>query len=431
MVEKDPIVRRFLDDVCRHVRAKELHPEIREELGGHIADRAEWLQVEGYTEEEALREAVNQMGSSEAIGKSLQQAHRPLLNWKMLVIIALMAMIGIFAALNVQYSGSVPHISGLLEKKALLTGIGLIALVGFYFSDYRKLLKYADTIFLMSLGLMVVTLLNETTVNGSAAYLRLGHFGINTMELSLLMLLMSLAGMKSDRQLGWLEGSIQFMFRGLVPIWLFSLGGSMPLGLIYVIGYLFITWHTNKSRKQLLIFGLPIVGLFALFLSQVGQVRYRIAAFFNPTNGEDYQLIQTANAIRSAGWTGNGFAAPNDMLPYIQSESLFPYLIYCFGWGAAILIGLLVLLFLKEIWRMTTSLHDPVAQRVTIAFTTVLAFHMLWPILMAFGLVPFASIELAFIAFGGTTQILYFAAVGIILSMYRRKNMLPSAKVAG
>lgn len=428
MVEKEPIVRQFLDDVCRHVRAKELHPEIREELSSHIADRAESLQFEGYGEEAALQEAVHQMGSSVAIGKNLQQAHRPLVNWKMLVIIAMMAVIGIFAAFNAQSSPS--HYFNTFEKKALLTGIGFLVLVGFYFTDYRKLLKYADAIFFMTLGLMVFTLLHGSSINGSKSYLSLGPLGINAMELSLLLLLMSLAGQKRERLLGWSEMFIQFMYRGLVPTWLFSMGGSLSLGLIYVIGYLLITWHANRNMKQLLIFGLPIVGLFTLILSQVGQLQDRLTSFFNPKQGENFQLIQTAEAIRSAGWAGHGFAARNDMLPYIQSESLFPYLIYCFGWGAAIIIGLLVLLFLMEIWRMTTSLHDPVAQRVTIAFTTVLAFHMLWPILMAFGMVPFASIELPFIA-GGTSQTLYFAAMGIVLSMYRRKNMLPSAQIAG
>ncbi|WP_422659421.1 FtsW/RodA/SpoVE family cell cycle protein [Paenibacillus sp. EC2-1] len=427
MIEKELIVHQFLDDVCRHVRAKELHSEIREELSGHIADRAESLQLEGYSEETALKEAVNQMGSSVAIGKNLQHAHRPLLNWKMLVIIVLMAIIGIFAAFNAQSSPG--HYFNTVEKKALLTGIGLLVLVGFYFTDYRKLLKYADAIFFMTLGLMVFTLLNGLSINGSKSYLSLGSFGINVMELSLLLLLMSLAGQKREKLLGWFEMFIQLMYRGLVPVWLFITGGSLSLGLIYVIGYLLITWYTNKSRKQLLILGLPVVGLFTLFLFQVGQVQDRISSFFNPKQGENFQLIQTTEAIRSAGWAGHGFAARNDMLPYIQSKSLFPYLIYCFGWGAAIIIGLLVLLFLIEIWRMTTLLQDPVAQRVTIAFTTVLAFHMLWPILMAFGMVPFASIEIPFIA-GGSSQILYFAAMGIVLSMYRRKNMLPSAQVA-
>lgn len=427
-MDNDKDVQKFLNTVCQYVRAKELHSEIREEISGHIAERVESLQTEGYSEEAAFQEAVRLMGSPMDIGKSLHQAHRPIPNWRMMVIIAFMAVIGLFAALNVQSSGSVPYISGFFEKKTLLTGIGLLALAGFYFFDYRKLQKYADGIFFMTLGLMVVTLLSSNTVNGSAAYFIIGHLGINVMELSLLLLLMSLAGMKSERQLGWLEIGIQFIYRGVVPIFMFYSADSFTPCLIYVIGYLLITWHANKNVKYFLLYGLPILVMFSVLLLQVDQVRHRVAVFFNPTQGEDYQLIQTVEAIRSAGWTGHGFAASNKTLPFLHSESLFPYLIYCFGWGAAIIIGVLVLLFLIEIWLMITSLHDPFAKRVIIAFTTVIAFHMLWPILMAFGIVPFANIELPFIA-GGLHQILYFAAIGIVLSMYRRKNMLPSLQV--
>ncbi|WP_208916221.1 FtsW/RodA/SpoVE family cell cycle protein [Paenibacillus uliginis] len=75
---------------------------------------------------------------------------------------------------------------------------------------------------------------------------------------------------------------------------------------------------------------------------------------------------------------------------------------------------------------MTVSLNDPYAKRVTIAFTAIFGFYMLWPILMAFGIVPITGIALPFIAYGGSTQIFYFAAIGMLLSMYRRKNMLPS-----
>lgn len=426
MVENNKAVKEFLNSICRHVRAKELHPEIREEMSGHIAERAEGLQMEGYTEEAAIQEAVNQMGSPSAIGQSLHQAHRPLPNWRMMVIIALMALIGLFGVLNVEYSDSLPYASGSFIRMVVFTGIGLIAFVVFYFSDYRKIRRYSEAIFFVTLALMIYTLLAGVTVNGAKSFLSLGPFSFNMMEPSVLLLLIALAGLRSERRHGIVDHFFQMLYRGVMPVLLFTFGDSLTYGLIYLIGYLALTWQSSKNVKHMLFFGLPILTVFSFMITQMEQVRHRIGAFFNPTVDESYQMIQTMAAIRSAGWTGHGFAATQETLPYLLNESLFPYLIYCFGWGAAIVIGLLVLLFLVEIWSMSTSLNDLYAKRVTIAFTAIFGFYMLWPILMAFGIVPIAGIALPFMAYGGWTQIYYFAAIGMLLSMYRRKNMLPS-----
>ncbi|WP_234032998.1 FtsW/RodA/SpoVE family cell cycle protein [Paenibacillus faecalis] len=428
MLENNKAVKEFLDSICRHVRAKELHPEIREEISGHIVERAESLQMEGYTEESAIQEAVKQMGSASVIGRSLHQAHRPLLNWRMSIMIVLMSLIGLFGVLNVEYSEPLTYTSGLSIKKAIYIVMGLLVLIGFYFLDYRKIRKYSEVIFSVTLALMAYTLWAGDTLNGAKLYISLGFMYINMMELSVFLLLIALAGLnfsQQDERDGMLDHVYRMLFRGVVPILLFIFGRSMNYGLIYIIGYLVLTWQSTKKMKHMLLFGMPTLAVFTFMMFQMEQVRHRIAAFFNPTSESNFQLIQTMEAIRSAGWTGHGFAATHKTLPYILSDSLFPYLIYCFGWGAAIVIVLLVLLFLIELWRMSTSRHDLYAKRLTLAFMVIFGFFMLWPILMAFGIVPITSVSLPFMAYGGWSQFFYFAAVGMLLSMYRRKNMVP------
>ncbi len=92
-LEQCAAVAAFLNRVCRHVRARELHADIREELISHVAERMELLLEEGMPEEEAAAEAVRQMGDPDAIGRNLHQAHKPAVEWKMFVIIAAMALL--------------------------------------------------------------------------------------------------------------------------------------------------------------------------------------------------------------------------------------------------------------------------------------------------------------------------------------------------
>lgn len=46
-VEEYKVVQNFLSRVCKQVRARGMHPEIREELLGHIEERTELLMLEG------------------------------------------------------------------------------------------------------------------------------------------------------------------------------------------------------------------------------------------------------------------------------------------------------------------------------------------------------------------------------------------------
>ena len=431
-LEDEKTVREFLDRVCRHVRSREIHPDIREEFCGHIADRAASLQLEGYAEDDAITEAVKQMGSPEAIGKSLHQAHKPRLDWKMLVILAFMVMAGLFGMLNVEASESLPVYFTLFTMKAVLTGLGLAALAICYFLDYRKLKKYSRIMFFGVLALMTYTLLAGSQINGRQGYLDLGFIMVNVVDLSLLLLLISLAGLKQESPYGIIDFVIKTMYRCAVPALLFSLGGSPAQGMMYLTGFLVLTWASSKEKRLFYMISLPIAVLSALsfMLFRGGYILQRLGTFLNPSGPEAYHWNQIEKAISSAGWSGHGFASTIKNLPYLQSESLFPYLIYCFGWGAGILVVLLVLMFLLRIGQMKLSLTDPYAKKVTTSLLVLFGFRLLWPILMAFGFVPIISIELPFIGYGGTLQIFDYAAVGMLMSMYRRKNMLRSADKA-
>lgn len=421
--EEQVAVVAFLDQVCGHVRAKELHADIREELASHLAERMDMLLEEGLDEEAAAAEAVKQMGNPVLIGRNLNEAHKPKLEWKLLIIVGILTLIGIFGSFTVQQSG---HVLPLLQQKVMYTLMGVALLMIVYFTDYRKIKKYSNELFAGTLILMAFSLYAGYTVNGREAYLALGAWSFNMMFVSLLLLLLALAGMKPAKDWRGMGHLLQLVFRGALPVFLFSQGDSIFYGLIYLIGFILITWKTKKHATQFVILSLPVVSLFIFALTrQAGQLYHRLKAFLYPAGDDGYQLIQTKAAIQEAGWFGQGFAAPNETLPFVYSDSLFPYLIYCFGWSFGMLLVGLVLLFLLRFWNMRTLLHDDYAKTVLTFLLIFFGIRLLWPILMAFGVVPIIGEVLPFIGYSGTTQIFDFAAVGLLLSIYRRKNMIP------
>jgi len=68
-----------LDRVCSHLPWPVYRARVRRELTDHILSRAACLQQEhGFSESEAIAEAVLLLGDPDKIGCALRQAHRPL-----------------------------------------------------------------------------------------------------------------------------------------------------------------------------------------------------------------------------------------------------------------------------------------------------------------------------------------------------------------
>ena len=146
----------------------------------------------------------------------------------------------------------------------------------------------------------------------------------------------------------------------------------------------------------------------------------------NPSAKEMWYIGNNADAIQAAGWFGQGFGQATPKIPYVLYDNVFPYLIYCFGWLFGIVVGVLILLFLVRLWNISTVHKDPYAKHIAAVLIVVFGFRLLWPLLMGLGILPKVTLEPPFFSYSGMNQILDMTAVGLLLSIYRRKNMIPS-----
>lgn len=72
-------IAQFLDRVCTHLCWPLYRARVRRELTDHILSRTEYLQNErGFSEDEAVVQAIHMLGDPDALGHSLRQAGHPL-----------------------------------------------------------------------------------------------------------------------------------------------------------------------------------------------------------------------------------------------------------------------------------------------------------------------------------------------------------------
>ena len=422
-------VKRFLKQVCGHIKAKEVHQQVSMELVSHLQELIDEKISSGIDPDSAVREQFH-------------QAHLPRVDWRLLTLIALFMMFGLVAVFAAQTALSNRiGLSSIGMKQVVYFCVGgcLMLLIGF--SNYSKLARYSWVIYIGTILLIIYSFLiaGSTTLGpGLKGYIFWGTYKINFISISPYLLLISLAGIWTTEQRSIkYESSFQTLFRViwiyigtvLLPSILILYAPSLVDSVLFFIGSMILLIVLRKNRIFLFThLSLLAVSLcyFVLRASFHSYQIERILAFTKPnedTLGLNYMVIQSKMAIHSAGWWGHGFGSPINTLPELHSEMMFSFLIYCFGWAAGICIFITVILFIQHALRITFKVQDHYGKALVSVLLTLFAIQYIWSMLMSLGLAPLSSFTLPFVSYRGSLVIFQFAAIGLMLSVYRRKDL--------
>jgi cell division protein FtsW (lipid II flippase) len=424
---------KFLDKVCASIRARELHPEIREELTAHVEELQQARIEQGLPEEDALREAIEAMGDPAAIGGGLDAAHKPKVHWGMLATVGGMIGVGILAMMNVQnvLGERMPDVA-FLDRKLVYLVMGLLMMTGLWLLDYRRLKRWSELVHGGSIALMLALPFVGLQMNGRTMYVAIGAYGIDVTSIALVGMIAGLAGMKPLREWRIGTGVALLAYRLFLPVLLFILVPVLVNAVIYALVFVSQLWLTRKSNRQLFaVLGACLVPFYAMLHTLLsgpgGQFRLqRLTSFLRleDPQGSDYALIQSLEAIRSAGWFGQGFAAWNNTLPYIYSDSWLPYFIYCFGWFAGIGFAALTALFIGMMASAAALVRESFGKRLAAAICVWLSVQYIVPFLMAIGWAPYVGVQLPIVTHSGMHTVLQLAMIGLLLSAYRRRMII-------
>jgi rod shape determining protein RodA len=151
--------------------------------------------------------------------------------------------------------------------------------------------------------------------------------------------------------------------------------------------------------------------------------RLRILTFLDPGNdprGAGYQIIQSKISIGSGGLLGKGFMSGSqtklEFLPERHTDFIFSVLGEEFGfWGAMIVILLFAFVFYRVI-RVAVRCRSRFASNVAIGAIGIILFQFVINIGMTLGLMPVTGLALPLISYGGTSLVLMWTLVGLIVS---------------
>ncbi len=323
-------------------------------------------------------------------------------------------------------------LSDLYEKNLLkqliwyIVGFGTILIIKKI--NIQTILKYSKYFYWLSIILLVLVLFFGKETNGARAWFNFGIFSFQPSELTKLTLILYLSDIASRNKpdfrlilkvsiltiipsiLVFLEpdtGAIIFYFLSAITILYFApikkYWFLILLGIIILLGGTFIILYIYNRDLLIKLIGTSFF--------------YRIERLITFQTESSYQLENALIVMGSASFFGTGLNKISLYIPEAPTDFIFAFTIGNFGIFTGFLILLCYLLIDIFLINQYLKQRNKKIKLVLISFISIFFFQQIINIGMNLGLLPIIGIPLPFLSYGGTTIIIYFLFLGIILNL--------------
>ena len=309
--------------------------------------------------------------------------------------------------------------------------IGLIAMGIFAGIDYQKYKKISLPMLAVTIVLLIAVFFPVigSPAKGAHRWLHLG-FSIQPSEIAKITFLIYLCAWLDSR-----SDHLNRLERSLIPfVILLGLIAALiimepDLGTLTIIVASSIVvffaagapvWHIGS-----LVAFMGIV--FAIFIRSKSYRWNRFVTFLNPsaeTLGIGYHINQAYIAVAQGGFWGVGFghSIQKMYLPEPQTDSIFAIICEELGFFRSIfIIAAFAYLFVLGI-SVAKKAPDGFGRLLAIGVTASIVIQALINIAAMLGLVPLTGVTLPFISYGGTSLVISFIQLGILLNISKQAN---------
>ena len=317
------------------------------------------------------------------------------------------------------------------EKQLVFFAGGFLAMFIVSFFDYRLLRNNPYLIlFLYLAGIAALTglFLFAPEIRGTRAWYRIGDISIDPIEYIKIILVILLAKYFAIRHIE-VYRMRHIFFTGiyfLIPIVLIAFQPN--LGPVLILGILWIVLLLVAGIRFRHLFGILALGILVFALGWsfflLEHQKSRIASFLEPELdplGIGWSQLQSQVAIGNGGIFGQGFAQGTQtqygFLSEPHNDFIFAAIAEEFGLFGICLLFLLFALLLWRIIKVGINSQDNFSRLYAAGFATLLIGHTFINVGMNLGLLPIIGLSLPFVSYGGSSLIVTYIGLGILLSI--------------
>ena len=354
-----------------------------------------------------------------------------IINSKYMLIIPLF-IIMIISLLNMQNAKALSTLyEHNLIKQIIFFGIGIILVIIINKININTILKYSKYYYYISVLLLVLVLFFGKNINGSTAWFDFKLFSFQPSELVKLTLTLYLSSIaafnKPDFKL-----ILKVIIITLIPSILVFLEPDTGAIIFYFLIAITVLLVAGIKKYWFVILGIIIILLLGTFIllyiynqeiliNLIGtSFFYRVERLITFSTESSYQLENAIIAMGSASIFGSGLNKVSLYIPEAPTDFIFAFNISNFGIISGIIVILCYLLIDIFLINKYLTVKQKQIKLVLISFISIFFFQQFINIGMNLGLLPIIGIPLPFLSYGGSTIIIYFMFLGIILNILNK-----------
>ncbi|MBE5870823.1 MAG: FtsW/RodA/SpoVE family cell cycle protein [Lachnospiraceae bacterium] len=433
----------YLNLLLEQIRYQKARPVIREELQSHMEEQIEANLAAGMSAMEAQKEAVRDMGSPKEAGIALDKIHRPKNAWGMIGFMAALTITAIVIQSMLGTHG--------FARYAVLSFVVMLAVCYF---DYTLIGRFAKITAGAFCVLCIFGICQRNYVNGMSYCIRLGF--LNVSLFSFMMLYVPLYGAvlyqcSRDHKEKMLlsketDGKFQMLYRkykDLVkaffwmafPVWIALRIPSISLAFMLLLSMSILLtivlckgWFDLKARRivaalwsVILLVPAALLGIFWRSLP-VYQTD-RLKAFVTGGGSANYLTNVLRECVKNGRLFGGERQELSQKLPDLNSGFLYTYLSSGYGMILGIALCTVLAALLIRTFVICLKLKNRLGMIMGLGSVLILGINVMINILENMGLFPLSQTFLPFFSAGGSCILVCYTLMGIILSVYRYKNV--------
>ncbi|PGX99477.1 FtsW/RodA/SpoVE family cell cycle protein [Bacillus thuringiensis] len=403
---------RFLKEVTNHIKSKEAKDLVAMELDFHLKQAKNMWMDKGLSEEVAEDKAVEQMGSPVKLGEELNKLYKPKVDWFLIGLLVAAMGLGFLPIITFGHAD-------LFMNKVIFVILGVVTAMGMMLLDYRRLEKLGWMFYTIGVLILLMIKCFPTDYVIGEAIIKIGPIKIDCL-MTMPFFFLAWASFFNNSRLKFMHLLILYVF----SLYLFSTTSILlPIFIYITMVFVMLWWSKLGKNTAWLITILPILPFIVRNLFSWSAVKeYRIArilGFINPAH--DQWDLRLQEAMSSAGWFGTYGNIKS--IRAAHTDFVFASLTYYYGYVLALVLVVILSLFAVRIMNIAYKINDGYGKLLLVGGVTLFVIHFICNVGMTLGILPRVSISLPFISYGLIPTLFHAFIMGIVLSVYRRKDI--------
>ncbi len=313
----------------------------------------------------------------------------------------------------------------------LLTGIVMLTVVANM--DFRRVLDWSYLYYGVIALILLLLLLTGGARMGAKRWFSMGWLTFQPSEFAKIILITALAFYLGNNRyiIRTLKGLIApFLLAGILFLLIIKepdLGSALILFAI-LFTMLLASEAPVKYMAGLIAAGAASSPVLWNFLKEYQ--KRRLLVFINPDMdplGAGYTIIQSKIAIGSGGLFGRGFLGGTqnqlNFLPESHTDFIFAVIGEEWGFAGALLLVFLFAFLISRILSVAERTNDFYGKLIVMGVAGMFAFQTIVNIAMTVGLMPVVGVPLPFVSYGGSSLIMNFLAIALVINVDMHRTL--------